>query len=107
MSIQLGEYTLDLNTMTFTRNGETVPRSVVLNTFVKSTQPIEQSDYRRLDYKAPHLPNGLLCSKYALYYRQEMDNETLAVIRCGDLIMVILVDKDNNIKKSIGVKYYE
>jgi len=107
MSVQLGEYTLDLNTMTFTRNGETIPRSVALNVIVKSMQPIEQSDYRHLDYKAPHMPRGITCSGYALYYRQEMDDGTLEVFRCGDLIMVVLADKDNNIKKSIGVKYYE
>jgi len=107
MAIQFGEYTLDLNTLTFTRNGEVVPRSVALNTIVKSMQPIEQSDYRRLDYKAPHMPRGIACSRYALYYRQEMDDGTLEVFCCGDLIMVVLADKNNNIKKSVSVKYYE
>jgi len=107
MAIQFGEYTLDLNTLTFTRNGEAIPRLVALNTIVKSMRPIEQSDFRRLDYRAPHVPNGIICAKYALYYRQEMDDGTLEVFRCGDLIMVVLVDKNNNIKKSVSVKYYE
>jgi len=107
MSVKLGKYTLDLNTMTFTRNGEVVPRSVALNMIVRSIQPIEQSDYRYLDYRAPHVPRGFACSKYALYYRQEVDDGTLVIIRCGDILMAILADKNNNIKKSIGVKYYE